>query len=66
MLGSATRVTGCGCFLLVIALAVLLYFFTFGSTDAGPPIEQAVAIAALGYAAARIGGRRALHEVARS
>jgi hypothetical protein len=66
VLRSPARVTGCGCVLLVIALGVLLYFFTFGGSDAGPPVEQAALVAALGYAAATIGGRRSLHEVARS
>jgi len=27
--------TGCGCLLVVGVLALLLYVFTFGSTDAG-------------------------------
>lgn len=74
--------TGCGCLLLVALLAVLLYVFTFGSTDAGEPIEQAVALkvaalsfSALGFAAAfsrgryapaAIAGRRAAQSVARS
>jgi len=45
--------TGCGCLLVVGVLALLLYVFTFGSTDAGEPIEQAAALAALGYSLAR-------------
>jgi hypothetical protein len=34
-------------------LALLFYVFTFGSTDAGPPVEQAVALALSGYGLAR-------------
>lgn len=73
--------TGCGCLLLVALLAVLFYVFTFGSTDTGPPVEEAVApivaalfFSAVGFAAARsrryplsaIAGRRSLHSVTRS
>lgn len=71
--------TGCGCFLLFALLAVLLYLFVFGSTDAGEPIESAAALAVLVlarssarfhprwlYAVTAIAGRRALHAVARS
>ncbi len=57
--------TGCGCLLLVAVLAALLYLFTFGATDAGEQVEQAVALAALLYSLA-IAGRRELHSVARS
>jgi hypothetical protein len=40
-------VTGCGCLLLVAALAGLLYVLIAGSTDPGEPIEQAAALAGL-------------------
>jgi hypothetical protein len=61
-------VTGCGCLLLVAVLAAMLYVFLFGSTDTGEPIEQAVALGALLYAASAlaIGGRRSLQLVTRS
>lgn len=58
--------TGCGCLVLVAILIGLLYIFTFGSTDTGEPVEQAVAVAAALYALAAIGGRRSPHAVARS
>lgn len=56
--------TGCGCLLLVATLAVMLYVLLFGSTDAGEPIEQAIALAALLiYARARTrAGPKATHE----
>lgn len=50
--------TGCGCLLVVALLAVLLYVFVFGSTDAGEPIESAAALAALFVAGSRLRGRR--------
>ncbi len=56
--------TGCGCLLLVVVLATMLYVFLFGSTDAGEPIQEAVALAVLGYIA--IAGRRSLQLVTRS
>jgi hypothetical protein len=37
-------VTGCGCLLLIAALVGLIVFVIFGSTDAGEPIETAVAL----------------------
>ncbi len=58
--------TGCGCFLLVALLAFLLYLFTFGSTDAGEQIEQAVALIATFYVLSAIAGRRVPQAVARS
>ena len=36
--------TGCGCLLLIAALVGLIVFVIFGSTDAGEPIETAVAL----------------------
>ncbi len=57
--------TGCGCLLVVAVLGVLLYFFTFGATDAGEQVEQAVALTAVGYVLA-MAGWRAVHSVARS
>ncbi len=36
--------TGCGCLLLIAAIVGLLVFLIFGSTDAGEPIETAVAL----------------------
>lgn len=45
--------TGCGCLLIVALLAVLLYVFVFGSTDAGEAVEQAAALAAALYLLAR-------------
>lgn len=56
--------TGCGCLLLIALLGFLLYLFTFGATDTGEPVEQAVALAL--YALIAIAGRRALQPVARS
>ena len=56
--------TGCGCLLLVAVLGLLLYLFTFGATDTGEQMEQAIALAALAYAA--IAGRRVAPSVARS
>lgn len=58
--------TGCGCLLLVGALAALLYVFLSGSTDAGEQIEQAVALAIAAHAASRIAGRRWSQAIARS
>jgi hypothetical protein len=40
-------VTGCGCLLLIAALVGLIVFMIFGSTDAGEPIESAVALLVL-------------------
>jgi hypothetical protein len=37
-------VTGCGCLLLIAAIVGLIVFLIFGSTDAGEPIETAVAL----------------------
>lgn len=36
--------TGCGCLALVAALVTLLVLFIRGSTDAGAPFEQSVAV----------------------
>ena len=36
--------TGCGCLLLIAAIVGLIVFMIFGSTDAGEPIETAVAL----------------------
>lgn len=62
--------TGCGCLLLVGALVALLYVLVRGSTDAGEPVEQAVALAmALALAAQlvrSIGARRRSPSLARS
>ena len=46
-------------------LATMLYVFLFGSTDAGEPIAEAVALGVAAYVAA-IAGRRSLHLSARS
>jgi len=56
--------TGCGCLLLVAALLAILYVFFSGSTDAGEPMKEAVALIAL-YVVA-MAGRRSLQAVARS
>ncbi len=58
--------TGCGCLLVVAVLALLFYVFTFGSTDAGEQVEQAVALVASAYALSAIAGRRVPQVVARS
>lgn len=39
--------TGCGCLVLVAGIIALLVIFIRGSFDAGEPIEQIVAAAAL-------------------
>ena len=36
--------TGCGCLLALAAIVGLIIFLIFGSTDAGEPIETAVAL----------------------
>ena len=36
--------TGCGCLLLIAAIIGLIVFMIFGSTDAGEPIDTAVAL----------------------
>ena len=36
--------TGCGCLLLIAAIVGLIVFMIFGSTDAGEPIDTAVAL----------------------
>ena len=36
--------TGCGCLLLIAGLVGLIVFLIFGSTDAGEPIQAAVAL----------------------
>lgn len=36
--------TGCGCLLLIGAIVGLIVFLIFGSTDAGEPIDTAVAL----------------------
>jgi hypothetical protein len=56
-------VTGCGCLLLIAALVGLIVFMIFGSTDAGEPIESAVALFLVLWLAEReslVPGRRAL------
>jgi hypothetical protein len=56
-------VTGCGCLLLIAALVGLIVFMIFGSTDAGEPIESAVALLVLMWLTERealVPGRRAL------
>jgi hypothetical protein len=59
--------TGCGCLLLVAALLAVLYVFFSGSTDAGEPIQEAVALVALiALYAIAIAARRSLQLVARS
>ena len=55
--------TGCGCLLLIAALVALIVFMIFGSTDAGEPIESAVALFLLLWLAQRqplVPRRRAL------
>ena len=55
--------TGCGCLLLIAALVGLIVFMIFGSTDAGEPIESAVALFLLLWLAERetlVPWRRAL------
>ena len=55
--------TGCGCLLLIVALVGLIVFMIFGSTDAGEPIETAVALFLLVWLAQRealVPRRRAL------
>ena len=42
--------TGCGCAILVALIVGLGAFFLFGSTDPGAPVENAVALLALGMA----------------
>lgn len=39
--------TGCSCLLVLLLLGLMLFFFIRGSTDAGAPLEQAVALLAL-------------------
>jgi hypothetical protein len=56
-------VTGCGCLLLIAVLVGLIVFMVFGSTDAGEPIESAVALFLVLWLAERealVPGRRAL------
>ena len=36
--------TGCGCLLSIAAIVGLIVFLIFGSTDAGEPIDTAVAL----------------------
>ena len=36
--------TGCGCLLLIAAIVGLIVLMIFGSTDAGEPVETAVAL----------------------
>ncbi|MBI2773411.1 MAG: hypothetical protein HYX56_02825 [Chloroflexi bacterium] len=45
---------------------MLLYVFFFGSTDAGEPIAQAIALGAAMAMLHASAGRRSVHEVARS
>jgi hypothetical protein len=59
-------VTGCGCLLLIAAIVGLIVFMIFGSTDAGEPIETAVALlllVLLGKRPALVPLRRALVRV---
>ena len=42
--------TGCGCALLIAIIVGLIAFFLFGSTDPGEPVDNAVALLALGMA----------------
>lgn len=58
--------TGCGCLVLVAALVGLLAIFIRGSFDAGEPIEQAVALAALALVLERWQRERAARELVRS
>jgi len=59
-------VTGCGCLVVVAALAALLVLFVRGSFDAGEPIEQAIALAATAALAFEVGQRkRAARELVR-
>lgn len=55
--------TGCGCLLLIAVIVGLIVFMIFGSTDAGEPIETAVALLAallLGQRLALVPWRRVL------
>ena len=55
--------TGCSCLLLIAALVGLIVFVIFGSTDAGEPIETAVALFLLFWSGQRqpfVPPRRAL------
>lgn len=54
--------TGCGCLLLIAAIVGLIVFLIFGSTDAGEPIETAVALllVVLGQRLALVPRRRLL------
>ena len=54
--------TGCGCLLLIAAIVGLIVFLIFGSTDAGEPIETAVALLLLllGQRLAHVPRRRVL------
>ncbi len=38
---------GCGCLALLLAALVGVVFFIYASTDPGPPVEGAVALAGL-------------------
>lgn len=51
---------GCGCLALLAAVVVALIFLLYASTDPGPPIEGAAALAALALLARIIGSARAL------
>ena len=42
--------TGCGCAILIALIVGSIAFFLFGSTDPGEPVENAVALSALGMA----------------
>ncbi len=56
-------ITGCGCLILVALIVGLIFFLIFGSTDAGEPIDAAVAIAIAGLLLTWVAGvplRRAL------
>ncbi len=51
----------------VALLGFLLYLFTFGATDTGEPVAEAIALAVgAAYALSALAGRRAAHSVARS
>lgn len=52
--------TGCGCGLVIGALAVLVYVLLFGSSDPGEPVAQATALIAVTLSAVLLltGARR--------
>ncbi|OLC22067.1 MAG: hypothetical protein AUH33_00500 [Chloroflexi bacterium 13_1_40CM_68_21] len=58
--------TGCGCLGVVAALVALLVIFLRGSFDAGEPIEQAVALAAVALAIKWWQRERPTHKLVRA